>query len=49
MRKYNLTAKELHNAFVDKHNQTPDTWIKELRAKKVVKTFEKLCPAIWGV
>jgi hypothetical protein len=41
MRKYNLTAKELHNSFVDKHNQTPDTWIKEMKVKKVVKTFEE--------
>ena len=41
MRKYNLTAKELHNSFVNKHNQTPDTWIKEMKVKKVVKTFEE--------
>lgn len=41
MRKYNLTAKELHNSFVNKHNQTPDAWIKEMKAKKVVKTFEE--------
>lgn len=28
MKKYNLTAKQLHNAFVNKHHQTPDDWIK---------------------
>jgi len=27
MKKHNLTAKELHNSFVSKHKQTPDTWI----------------------
>jgi hypothetical protein len=31
MKKYNITAKQLHNAFVDKHNKTPDDWIKELK------------------
>lgn len=41
MRKYNLTAKELHNGFVNKHNQTPDEWIKKMKSKKVVKTFEE--------
>ncbi len=29
MKKHNMTAKELHNAFVDKHHKTPDDWIKE--------------------
>jgi hypothetical protein len=28
MKKYNLTAKELHNAFVNKHGEIPDNWIK---------------------
>lgn len=41
MRKYNLTAKELHNSFVNKHRQTPDSWIKVMKSKKVVKTFEE--------
>ena len=41
MRKYNLTAKELHNSFVSKHHQTPDTWIKEKSVKKDMKTFEE--------
>ena len=36
MKKYDLTAKELHNGFVNKHNKTPDTWIKK-------KTFKEFC------
>jgi len=31
MKKYNMTAKELHNAFVDKHKETPDDWIKSIK------------------
>ena len=30
MKKNELTAKELHNAFKNKHNQTPDDWIKSI-------------------
>ena len=30
MKKYDMTAKQLHNAFVDKNGKTPDDWIKEL-------------------
>ena len=29
MKSYNLTAKELHNAFKTKYKKTPDDWIKE--------------------
>lgn len=29
MKKKKVTAKQLHNDFVDKHNQTPDTWAKK--------------------
>ena len=29
MRKYNVTAKELHNTFKNKYKKTPDDWIKE--------------------
>ena len=29
MKKWKVTAKQLHNDFVDKHNQTPDTWAKK--------------------
>lgn len=30
MKKHNLTAKQLHNSFVKKHDKTPDDWIKKL-------------------
>ena len=30
MKKYDMTAKQLHNSFVDIHNKTPDDWIKDL-------------------
>jgi hypothetical protein len=30
MKKHNMTAKELHNAFIKRHNKTPDAWIKKL-------------------
>ena len=33
MEKHNITAKELHNAFVEKHDKTPDDWIKNLNEK----------------
>jgi len=39
MKKYNLTAKELHNSFVNKHHQTPDDWIKSARVKKTFEEF----------
>ena len=29
MKKYDLTAKELHNAFVNKYHKTPDAWVKK--------------------
>jgi hypothetical protein len=38
MKKYDLTAKELHNGFVSKHDQTPDEWIK---GKNKMKTFRE--------
>ena len=31
MKKHNVSAKKLHNDFVDKHSKTPDTWIKDIR------------------
>jgi len=31
MKKHNISAKKLHNDFVDKHDKTPDTWIKDIR------------------
>jgi hypothetical protein len=30
MKKHDMTAKQLHNAFVEKHDKTPDDWIKKL-------------------
>jgi len=30
MKKHGITAKQLHNAFVNKHNKTPDDWIENL-------------------
>lgn len=30
-RKHNITAKELHNRFVEKHGQIPDDWVKNLK------------------
>lgn len=34
MKKHDLTAKELHNAFVDTHGKIPDEWIKSKKEKK---------------
>ena len=34
MKENGMTAKELHNAFVSKHDKTPDDWIKELKEEK---------------
>jgi hypothetical protein len=31
MKKYDMTAKQLHNSFKDKHNKTPDEWVKQLK------------------
>jgi len=40
MKKYDLTAKELHNGFRDLNvDKTPDEWIKE----KKMKTFREFC------
>jgi hypothetical protein len=33
MKEHDMTAKELHNAFVKKHDKTPDDWIKGLTEK----------------
>jgi hypothetical protein len=33
MKEHGMTAKELHNAFVSKHDKTPDDWIKDLNEK----------------
>lgn len=34
MKKHDLTAKELHNAFVDTHGKIPDEWIKQINKRK---------------
>jgi hypothetical protein len=34
MKEHDMTAKELHNAFVKKHDKTPDEWIKDLKEEK---------------
>ena len=31
MKKHDMTAKQLHNSFVDKNKKTPDTWIKDMK------------------
>jgi hypothetical protein len=41
MKKYNLTAKQLHYSFVDKHDMTPDEWVKSKRGTKEMKTFKE--------
>ena len=34
MKEHDMTAKELHNAFVQKHDKTPDEWVKDLKEEK---------------
>lgn len=41
MKKHDMTAKQLHNAFVDKHNKTPDDWIKQLEEEGLRAWFGK--------
>ena len=31
MKKHDMTAKQLHNSFVQVHNETPDDWIKKIK------------------
>ena len=45
MKKYDLTAKELHNGFVNKHDKTPDEWIKG----KKMKTFKEFCEEAYQI
>lgn len=44
MKKYELTARQLHDAFVRKHRKTPDEWIKsilnESKSSKIRKKIE---------
>lgn len=39
MKKHDMTAKELHNAFVDKHGKTPDDWIKKVKTFKEFREY----------
>jgi hypothetical protein len=41
MRKNGVTAKELHNAFKNKHNQTPDDWIKSIKKESIEMNLNK--------
>jgi hypothetical protein len=47
MKKRKMTAKQLHNDFVDKHNQTPDTWAKR-NMKEEKKTLRNTNPCWKG-
>jgi len=40
IKKHNMTAKELHNAFVEKHKRTPDVWIKKLNEGTLHQWFK---------
>lgn len=40
MKKHKMSAKELHNAFVDTHGKIPDEWIKE--KNKVDEEFKQM-------
>jgi hypothetical protein len=47
MKKYNITAKELHYGFREKNNdKTPDEWIKE---RKKMKTFNEFITQVYSV
>ena len=34
MKKHKMTAKQLHNAFVDTHGKIPDEWIEQINKRK---------------
>jgi len=40
MKKHNITAKQLHNAFVSKNDKTPDDWIKDLKEGTLHQWFK---------
>jgi len=42
-KKYNVNMKDLHNSFVDKHGESPDSWIKRKMKKTTKKTTECGC------
>jgi hypothetical protein len=43
MKKHDMSAKELHNSFVKKHNKTPDAWIKKSHVKEDMEE-KRYCP-----
>ena len=40
MEKYDMTAKQLHNAFKDKHHKTPDEWVKQLKETVTIEDVD---------
>ena len=48
MKKRKMTAKQLHDNFVDKHNQTPDTWAKKNMKEEKKKTLRNTNPCWKG-
>jgi hypothetical protein len=43
MKKHDMSAKELHNSFVEKHNKTPDAWIKKSHVNEDMEE-KRYCP-----
>ena len=41
MKKHEMSAKQLHNAFVDKNNKTPDDWIEQINEEGLRDWFGK--------
>jgi hypothetical protein len=48
MKKRKVTAKQLHDDFVNKHNQTPDTWAKKNMKEEKKKTLRNTNPCWKG-
>lgn len=48
-KKCNVTPDELHKSFVDKHNKTPDDWIKGKLKKEDNNTYRINLPVVDGV
>ena len=43
MKNKGVSAKKLHNDFVNKYHKTPDTWIKDMKEAKEESRYCKLC------
>ena len=43
MKTHDMSAKELHNSFVEKHNKTPDAWIKKSHVNEDMEE-KRYCP-----